>query len=175
MRRLTSTASSSITARNGDVPPESGGATPVWTDMVDVGPADVMAVRHILEPNAMPLVVARATARDLEHMGRCLEGGDQALTHEEFEIWDLKLHRAIAAASRNPLLMRLYDSLEDARHSPIWGDLKRRNSSDERRAEYRRDHHAIVAALAARDSVRASEAMQAHLVRIGGHLFGGLG
>jgi GntR family uxuAB operon transcriptional repressor len=142
------------------------------TQMSDVGPADVMAVRHVLEPNAMPLVVARATERDFEQMASCLLGGDQASTHAEFEFWDLALHRAILTATRNPLLMRLYDCVEDARHSPIWGDLKRRNSSDERRADYRRDHHAIVAALRARDSAQATSAMQSHLSRIDGHLFG---
>jgi DNA-binding FadR family transcriptional regulator len=146
-----------------------------WTDMADVGPADVMTVRHILEPNSMALVVARATARDFEHMSSCLQGGDAATTHEDFEFWDLKLHRTILAASRNPLLMRLYDSVEEARHSPMWGDLKRRNSSPERRAEYRTDHYAIVAALNARDAVRAGAAMQAHLARIDGHLFGSQG
>jgi GntR family transcriptional regulator, uxu operon transcriptional repressor len=152
-----------------------GAARSRSTNMSDVGPADVMAVRHVLEPNSMPLVVARATARDFEQMANCLQGGDKASTHEEFEFWDLALHRAILASTRNSLLMRLYDCVEDARHGPIWGDLKRRNSSDERRDEYRRDHHAIVAALSARDSARAMYAMQAHLSRIDGHLFGNLG
>ena len=168
-------AAGAVPARGEEASRASDPAAPLRTDMADVGPADVMAVRHLLEPNAMPLVVARATSRDLEHMASCLQGGDRAVTQEEFEFWDLKLHRAILAASRNPLLMRMYDSLEDARHSPLWGDLKRRNSSDQRRADYRRDHQAIVDAIGARDSDRASEAMQAHLVRIDGHLFGGVG
>lgn len=158
-----------------DAGPSLEGARSRSTNMTDVGPADVMAVRHVLEPNSMPLVVARATARDFEQMATCLQGGDKASTHAEFEFWDLALHRAILAAARNPLLMRLYDCVEDARHGPIWGDLKRRNSSEERRADYRRDHHAIVAALSARDSARATYAMQAHLSRIDGHLFGNLG
>ena len=169
----------STTARGAS--PSNGGAEAAQTpddgrsrstQMADVGPADVMAVRHVLEPNAMPLVVARATERDFEQMANCLLGGDKAATHAEFEFWDLALHRAILTATRNPLLMRLYDCVEDARHSPIWGDLKRRNSSEERRADYRRDHHAIVAALRARDSAQATSAMQSHLSRIDGHLFG---
>ena len=43
----------------------------------DVGPADVMAVRRLLEPLVMPLVVAWATARDFEEMDRCLAGGER--------------------------------------------------------------------------------------------------
>ena len=144
-------------------------------DFTDVGPADVMAARHVLEPNAMPLVVARATSKDIEHMQTCLAGGDAADTYEEFEYWDLALHRTIVEASRNSLLLHLYQAIEDARHSPIWGDLKRHNSTQERREAYRCDHHNIVDALAARDSNRASEAMQTHLSRIDAHLFGAAG
>ena len=145
------------------------------TELTDVGPADVMAARHVLEPNAMPFVVARATSNDFQWMRDCLAGGDAASTYEEFEYWDLALHRAIIEASRNPLLIRLYQAIEDARHSAIWGDLKRHNSSDERRADYRCDHRSIIEALSDRDSGRASEAMQAHLTRIDGHLFGSSG
>jgi len=144
-------------------------------ELTDVGPADVMAARHVLEPNAMPFVVARATSNDFQWMRDCLAGGDAAQTYEEFEYWDLALHRAIIEASRNPLLIRLYQAIEDARHSAIWGDLKRHNSTDQRRADYRCDHHDIIDALSARDSGRASDAMQAHLSRIDSHLFGSAG
>jgi GntR family transcriptional regulator, uxu operon transcriptional repressor len=144
-------------------------------ELTDVGPADVMAARHVMEPNAMPFVVARATSNDFRWMRDCLAGGDAAETFEEFEYWDLALHRAIVEASRNPLLIRLYLAIEVARHSAIWGDLKRQNSSADRRAEYRCDHHNIIDALSARDSARASDAMQAHLARIDSHLFGVVG
>src|SRR5215472_275165 len=52
-------------------------------------PADVMMVRRLLEPPAMPLAVAWATAADLAEMDRCLAGGDRAASYEEFEAWDL--------------------------------------------------------------------------------------
>ena len=39
-----------------------------------------------------------ATARDFAEMERCVAGGDQAVNYEEFETWDLALHRAIMAA-----------------------------------------------------------------------------
>ena len=56
----------------------------------------------------MSLVVSWATASDLEEMQRCLEGGDHAATFEEFESWDLALHRCLMAASHSPLLIALY-------------------------------------------------------------------
>lgn len=136
----------------------------------DFAPADVMTIRRLLEPPAMPLVVAWATTADLEQMDRCVAGGDSAASYEEFEIWDLALHRAIMAASHSPLLIALYAVIESARHGQVWGDLKRRSASPANRKEYQADHRAIVSALRARDSARAVEAMRLHLARVAGHL-----
>jgi DNA-binding FadR family transcriptional regulator len=133
-------------------------------------PADVMMVRRLLEPPAMPLAVAWATAGDFAEMDRCLAGGDRAASYEEFEAWDLALHRSIIAATHSPLLVTLYGSIEAARHGHIWGDLKRRSASAERRRLYQADHHDIVAALKARDSGGAVSAMRAHLARVSDHL-----
>jgi DNA-binding FadR family transcriptional regulator len=135
-------------------------------------PADVMTIRRLLEPPAMPLVVAWATAADFREMERCLAGGGRAASYDEFETWDLALHRSIMAASHSPLLAQLYAVIEHARHGQSWGDLKRRSASRERRERYQADHVELVAALRARDSGRATEAMRAHLSRVGGDLFG---
>jgi DNA-binding FadR family transcriptional regulator len=141
-------------------------------DLAGFAPADVMAIRRLLEPPAMRLVVAWATTADVEEMGRCLAGGERAASYDEFESWDLALHRAIMAASHSPLLTRLYTVLEEARHGRFWGDLKRRSASRERQHAYQADHQELVAALRARDADRAVEAMRVHLARVAGHLFG---
>jgi DNA-binding FadR family transcriptional regulator len=136
----------------------------------DFAPADVMTVRRLLEPPAMSLVVAWATAADLDEMDRCLAAGDRAASYEEFESGDLALHRCIMAASHSPLLAALYQAIETARHGQVWGDLKRRSASPEHREQYQGDHRAIVGALHARDSARAVEAMRLHLARVSDHL-----
>lgn len=133
-------------------------------------PADVMIVRRLLEPPAMPLAVAWATASDFAEMDRCLAGGDRAANYDEFERWDLALHRCIVASTHSPLLITLYASVEMARHGHMWGDLKRQSASAERRAEYQADHHRIVAALKARDQSAATAAMRGHLARVSDHL-----
>ena len=135
-------------------------------------PADVMTIRRLLEPLAMPLVVAWATAADFKEMDRCLAGGAQARSYDEFENWDLALHRSVMAASHSPLLAQLYAVIESARHGHSWGDLKRRSASRERRERYQADHADLVAALRARDSDRATEAMRVHLARVNTDLFG---
>jgi GntR family transcriptional regulator, uxu operon transcriptional repressor len=135
-------------------------------------PADVMTVRRLFEPTAMSLVVAWATARDFEEMDRCLRGGERAADHDEFEVWDAALHRSIIAATRSPLLIRLYAEVERARHGRVWGDLKRRSATAERREEYKRDHQEIVTALRLRTADRATAAMRSHLARVSRHLLG---
>lgn len=155
-----------------------GGAAPSSTRSRDAAgvseatfaPADVMMVRRLLEPPAMPLAVAWATATDFAEMDRCLAGGDRAVSYEEFETWDLALHRSIIAATHSPLLATLYSSIELARHGHVWGDLKRRSASAERRTAYQADHHRIVAALKARDGSTAVTAMRNHLARVSDHL-----
>jgi DNA-binding FadR family transcriptional regulator len=138
----------------------------------DFAPADVMTIRRLIEPQALPLVVLWATTRDFAEMERCVAGGDQAASYEEFETWDLALHRGIIAAAHSPLLVALYGVVESARHGQVWGDLKRRSATRQRRELYQEDHRAIVAALRARDADAAVEAMRTHLARVAGHLLG---
>jgi DNA-binding FadR family transcriptional regulator len=146
---------------------------PRGVDTMDgFAPADVMTIRRLLEPLAMPLVVAWATAADFKEMDRCLAGGNEARSYDEFENWDLALHRSIMAASHSPLLGQLYAVIESARHGHSWGDLKRRSASRERRERYQADHAELVAALRARDTDRATEAMRVHLARVNSDLFG---
>ncbi|MGH9065433.1 MAG: FadR/GntR family transcriptional regulator [Acidimicrobiales bacterium] len=138
----------------------------------DVGPADVMAVRHLFEPQVIPLVVSWATNRDLDEMERCLVGGSAAQSHEEFEVWDAALHRSVVAASHSQLLVRVFAVIDAARHGPLWGDLKRRGFSRQRQHDYQRDHEELVRALRVRDAERATQVMRAHLVRVESNLLG---
>jgi GntR family transcriptional regulator, uxu operon transcriptional repressor len=159
---------------NGAAADQAGGARSrdgAHSGQAGFAPADVMTIRRLLEPPAMRLVVAWATTGDFEEITRCLAGGERATSYDEFESWDLALHRSIMAASHSPLLTRLYAVIEEARHSRFWGDLKRRSASRERQRAYQADHVELVAALRARDADRAVEAMRAHLARVAGHLF----
>jgi DNA-binding FadR family transcriptional regulator len=138
----------------------------------EVGPADVMVARRLIEPRVLPVVVAWATTRDFEEMRRCLEGGATAESYDEFEVWDFALHHAIVAASRNRLLLDMYAVIERGRRGAIWGSLKRRSDSTERRAAYHQDHVELIDALTARDLPVAVGAMDAHLQRVEANLLG---
>jgi DNA-binding FadR family transcriptional regulator len=137
----------------------------------DSSPAEIMQVRLALEPQIAPLAAKAATQRDLELITHCLERGGSVSDFESFESWDVVLHRRIAEATHNGLLLSLFESMNAARELPVWGSLKRRSSTPERRRRYHDDHAAIVHALHDRDANVAGERMRDHLVRISQDLF----
>lgn len=153
-------------------PASDGSARPAAAGdrVTEVGPADVMAARRLVEPQVLPLVVSWATSRDFEEMRRCVAGGAAAESYEEFEVWDFALHHAIVAASRNQLLLAMYGVIETARRGEIWGNLKRRHDTRERRAIYQAEHEELVEALCARELDHALHVMESHLARVQANL-----
>lgn len=156
--------------RGGGGRAHGAGRSSLGEDVTEVGPADVMAARRLIEPQVLGLVVAWATQRDFDEMRRCLEGGASAEDAGEFEAWDFALHHAIVAAGRNGLIVAMYALVERAREGEIWGNLKRRNDSRERRAAYQAEHSELVEALCARELEQAVRVMDAHLARVTANL-----
>jgi len=146
------------------------GTEPV--DGNDLSPADVMSARRLFEPQVLRLVVAHATARDFERLERCLITSEKAKTYEEYDAADFALHHAIIAAAHNPLVLEMYAVLEQARQGVMWGNMKRRGDSTERRAASIDDHRRLVEAICARELEDAVEAMDHHLARVESHLLG---
>jgi DNA-binding FadR family transcriptional regulator len=138
----------------------------------DTSPAEIMAVRLLLEPQMLGLAVANATGADVAEMRRCLAASEAATTFEEFEHWDSLLHASIAQASHNRLLIKLFTVMNEARNHPLWGSAKRRSFTPERRTEYEGDHRELVAAIEDRDTAAATGVMRRHLQRIRGALLG---
>ena len=108
-------------------------------------------------------VTYRLSYRDLVEISGHLDAGGSSSRFEEFESWDAKLHRSIALAARNGVLLSMFDVMNSARTLPVWGSLKRRTSSPERRQEYHAQHTLIVDALHDRDPEAAEHAMREHL------------
>jgi DNA-binding FadR family transcriptional regulator len=138
----------------------------------DTSPAEIMQVRLLLEPQVANLAARVATQADLDRITACLDAGGACEDFEGFEAWDARLHRAIAQAAHNGLLMNMFDVLNTARALPVWGTLKRRTSSPERRRCYHAEHTAIVDALRDRDPDGAGQAMRGHLQNVSDNLLG---
>lgn len=141
---------------------------------LQTSPAEIMAARLLLEPELAALTARHATPADLDRIRHCLDRCAAAGTHEEFESWDSVLHRAIAQAAHNSLLLRMFDTMNAARDLPVWGNTKLRSASAPRRAGYERAHELIVDALADRDPDAARDHMRAHLGDVRTNLLGPL-
>ena len=138
----------------------------------DTSPAEIMQVRQLLEPQVAALAARVATQLDLDRVTECLDRGGASSDFEGFESWDAKLHRAIAAAAHNGLLMSMFDVMNTARSLPVWGTLKRRTSTPQLRHCYHLEHTAIVEALLDRDPASAQENMRQHLQNVSEALLG---
>jgi DNA-binding FadR family transcriptional regulator len=138
----------------------------------DTSPAEIMQVRLVIEPPVAALAARVANQADLDRIGHCLDQGGAADAFEGFEAWDAKLHRSIAQSAHNGLLMNMFDVMNTARALPVWGSLKRRTSTPERRRCYHSEHTAVVEALRDRDPDGAQAAMRAHLENVADNLLG---
>lgn len=139
---------------------------------MQTSPAEIMAARLLVEPEIAYLAAQQATPADLTEIQRNLGRGCAAGTHEEFESWDSALHRAIAQAAHNGLLLRMFDTMNAARDLPVRGSVNLRSASPERRARYERAHAQIVKALDDRDPEAARRHMRAHLLDVRTNLLG---
>ncbi|MHB8395194.1 MAG: FadR/GntR family transcriptional regulator [Candidatus Dormibacteria bacterium] len=152
--------------------PSSGYAPRESDGGLETSPIEIMTVRALFEPEMLPLAVMAATGADFAEMERCLRGGDSASDYLEWEAWDTALHRSLVIATHNSFLIRIGEMIADARTQPVWGGLKHRNSTEERRELYRSDHRAVVKALTERDPAKAQMAMRSHLQHVRSHLLG---
>ncbi|MGH7642905.1 MAG: FadR/GntR family transcriptional regulator [Candidatus Dormibacteria bacterium] len=141
-------------------------------DQFETSPIEIMTVRELFEPQLLPLAVMAATGADFVEMERCLAGGDGAHDYLGWEDWDSALHRSLVSATHNNFLIRIGAMIASARTQPVWGGLKYRSSTEERRQLYRTDHRTIVRALTERDSAAAQLGMRRHLKRVRSHLLG---
>lgn len=139
---------------------------PMAAAAADASPAEIFDARLRLEPALVELAVINATSADFERMRECLSRAQRATSAPEFEHWDDALHRSIAAATHNSLVMRVADLISATRLGAAWGRLKQRSLTPALRATYQRQHVALVAALEQRDAKRASERLVEHLLHV---------
>ena len=139
-------------------PPAAGAFTTAASS-----PSELMGARMAVEPCIVGAAAVRATPDDFAEMQRCLDGGDTTDVYEEFEAWDIALHRSFAVATHSAVITAMVDLLHTSRNDPVWGGLKRRSFSPERCVQYRQEHLEIVDALRDRNPQAAEGAMIRHL------------
>ena len=135
-------------------------------------PAELMEARILIEPMIANLIVRNGTSADFLRMEECCTRGENAVSMQEFEVWDGALHQAIADATHNTFIKQVFQLMNRVREQGDWGALKMRSLTPERRRAYELEHRALVNALKDRDEERARGLIMEHLVRIRHNLLG---
>lgn len=115
-------------------------------------------IRSALEPAAAELAAGRRNAADLARLKAIADEMARSADLESFVTTDLAFHKAILAASANPLMQSIGAVIEAAlvaafRRSAPYNDQERLKRSIA-------EHRAIYDAIAAGDGPRAAEAMR---------------
>ena len=136
-------------------------------------PLELIDVRMAIEPPMVRLAVLHSNAQDLERMGEALTrveaGGHDA---SAFSRGDEAFHLSIAASTHNPLLMWLYQQLNDVRTHAQWSARRDTILSPERMAQYNRQHRELYSRIASRDIEGAERVISAHLEKARADLMG---
>ena len=125
----TSAAAHSSTARPASLPT-------ILYRVTGVSPADLIAARLIVEPQAAAIAAKNASPSDLAGHRRCPSSASEAHQTDDFEHWDRQFHQRLFAATRNELLASIHDILKVIRCRNAWIEMKRRTFSENRRRDY---------------------------------------
>lgn len=127
---------------------------------------NILEVRKALEIETVDLAAQRRNNEDLDSMRSLIEEMENDLPEaKNSEKIDLTFHLALAKASKNPLMDRLMNTVQDIISQTLhvtralWLNL----GSTERLVE---EHKEIYLAIAAKDNVTARQLMYEHLVKV---------
>ncbi|MBX3058149.1 MAG: FadR family transcriptional regulator [Anaerolineae bacterium] len=129
----------------------------------DTAILDLFDARKIVETGIIELAAQRITDDEITELQACLEESIQSMHDPElFLLADLELHTQITRAARNPILLRLMESI----HQLGLASRRRTGHLPGVTEQSTADHQRIVDALANRDPVAARAAMLAHLENV---------
>lgn len=138
----------------------------------DISLADLMQARQLLEPKLAAHAALAARTTDIAAMEKCLADMDRSQSYAQWKLLDERLHRLIAEATHNPLIVLLYDTLRtngrqglDTRLAQVFGQQIAPHATTEQ-------HRDLVAAIASHDPVAAENQMSQHLAFVRDCLFG---
>lgn len=127
-------------------------------------PLELIETRLAIEPHIVKLVVTNASNRDLRRLEQAL---NHVLAHETdpnaFSVADEAFHLMLAHCSQNPLLIWMYQRINDIRAHNQWNERKNNILSPQKIAHYNQQHTELLRLITRRDTEAAARAMTAHL------------
>lgn len=148
----------------------TGGANGKPTRVDDAGPGafDLITARRAIEPAVAALAAQLAEKDDLARLAAATAEFER---HWHGSHWD-KLeadrlfHVTLAAATRNPLLLKIVEDLWTDMFGPIFAVLSERTQLTNRQQMTFHDHRVIMSCVERRDPVGAAGAMNNHLLHV---------
>lgn len=136
-----------------------------------VTPVQLMRARLAFEPAAAREAAINASGEAVERLKLYRQRAVDAPSWDEYEAQDDLFHRAIAEATGNPLLLSLFDHLNQVRRAVAWNTVVRVSARPPRSHSSFAEHDAILTAIEARDPGAAFTAMRTHLGSVSARLF----
>lgn len=137
-----------------------------------VTPVQLMRARLSLEPAIAREAAMNASAEAIARIKLARDRAHNAETWDEYEAQDDALHRAVAQATNNVLLISLFDHLNAVKRAVAWNSVVRTSVRPPRDHSSFSEHDALVDAIEMHDQAAAQAAMRAHLGSVTGRLFG---
>ncbi|MBM1175466.1 FadR/GntR family transcriptional regulator [Microvirga arabica] len=126
-------------------------------------PLEVMNVRLEIEPILARLAALYSSNGDVERLFHLVQKTASSSDADAYELWDSALHRAIAEAAGNSLLLAIFDLVDRIRQDMNWQALRERARSKDKLSAQVEQHRQIVTAIAQREAHAAEQAMREHL------------
>jgi DNA-binding FadR family transcriptional regulator len=127
-------------------------------------PVELIEARLAIEPYMTRLAVLNASAKDLEKLFEACDMAEAAGNDpEHFTEWDTQFHIRIAEASHNPLMLWIYRRVNEIRAHDQWAAMRDKILTQQRIADYNRQHRALAEAIASRDVEGAVAMVTSHL------------
>lgn len=135
-------------------------------------PVRMMRARLCIEPAIAREAAINASEASIVAIRRARDRARVAPSWKTYEAQDDALHRAIAEATDNILLLSLFDQLNQTRRAVAWGAVVRVSDRPPVDHPSFAEHDRIAAAIEARDPSAAQEAMRRHIGSVSARLFG---
>ncbi len=130
----------------------------------EAAPLELIDARFALEPHICRLCVLHGRREDFERLDALCDRMESAATDPvTFAEADTEFHKALAAATRNSLLIWLIDQITAVRSLDEWTRMRQLTLDETIIDLYNVQHRNLLTALRAREPERAAAAMKEHL------------
>jgi len=144
--------------------------SPEWSEGISID--DIMDARQLLEPQLAAQAAIKAHPADLQKLDRGLAEMLEAPAFLQWRRLDERLHRYIAEAAHNHLLLLIYETLRSQGRALLDHRLEEKFGHHTGTRDTDRQHKAIVDAIRSGDPDQAEESMREHLRSVRATLFG---